>query len=204
MPLDTLLLSWADYLAGATHDLLAFGHTSSVHAGDSHEGWSGEDFLMLAPRPAPRPVSLMELKLPKRFAKRLAVKAVDKAAWLHDAVLDFQETDFFWEARRFARRHAVAEAFGLGVVAGGVWLLTAPPPRRTPAKRQPDPAQAAAAELHARRAGNFPRRVLGAPPLPPVPRAPAAVRLMEDQDPFSGPDDAEADDHWAPDEDGEL
>lgn len=54
---------------------------------------------------------------------------MDKAAWLHDAVLDFQETELFWQARRFARRHFVAEAFGLGALTGAVLLLSAPKPR---------------------------------------------------------------------------
>lgn len=197
MPVDNLLINFADFLTG---DAVVHGHSVLGHGLDGHESLSdtGADFLALPVRGPSSgskiAASFFELNLPKHYAKRLATKAVNKAAWFHDAVVDFQETDFFWEARRFARRHVVAEAFGLGALAGGVLLLTAPAPKRPPPQAPKETTQDALAQLSARRAGPPSRRTLGAPPLPPVPRAPAAVRIMEGEDPSSGPDGNEAED----------
>ena len=129
MPLDADVLSSAFGDAGPhldafvsvplQHDPLAVSSNSDV----------ASDFLMLPGSGrkfhSQHFTSMLEWH-PPRLARRLATKAVNKAAWFHDAVVDFQETEFFWQAHRFARKHVVAEAFGLGVVTGGVLLLTAP------------------------------------------------------------------------------
>ncbi|CAK9075274.1 unnamed protein product [Durusdinium trenchii] len=134
-----MVLEWLSSLdvADAPHvDPLAhfLGHLEIGHGASS-----GSDFLMLGQTDEhlshhvhhDHPTSMLEV-LPRRYARKLATKAVNKAAWLHDAVVDFQETELFWQAHRFARRHVVAEAFGLGAVTGGLLLLTAPSPSPRP------------------------------------------------------------------------
>eukprot|EP00434_Breviolum_minutum_P017398 symbB.v1.2.015363.t1/scaffold1139.1/size135665/2 len=134
MPLDADVLSSAFGHAG-TH--LHDASVSPVSVPVLHDPVAGHaansdvasDFLMLPGSGrkvhSQHFMSMLEWH-PPRLARRLATKAVNKAAWFHDAVVDFQETEFFWQAHRFARKHVVAEAFGLGVVTGGVLLLTAP------------------------------------------------------------------------------
>ncbi|CAJ1356128.1 unnamed protein product [Effrenium voratum] len=161
-----MLLDWLADWIGAPH-LVPHDLSHSVHGADA-----GADFLMLGARGTGHVGATSFLAVPKMH--RLATKAVDKAAWFHDAVVDFQETDLFWQARRFARRHLVAETFGLGVAAGTVLLLTAPTPKKRP-KARPDPREAGLAELRARRAGHAPPRRTAS--LPRVPRAPAAVEM---------------------------
>eukprot|EP00439_Symbiodinium_sp_Y106_P059613 s496_g8.t1 len=123
MPVENVLFDFADFLTAG--DAVVHSHSVLGHGVDGHESVAdtGSHFLALPVRGPSSgskvAASFFELNLPKHYAKRLATKAVNKAAWFHDAVVDFQETDFFWEARRFARRHVVAEAFGLGALAGG-------------------------------------------------------------------------------------
>ena len=115
MPLDADVLSSAFGHAG-TH--LHDASVSPVSVPVLHDPVAGHaansdvasDFLMLPGSGrkvhSQHFMSMLEWH-PPRLARRLATKAVNKA-------------------HRFARKHVVAEAFGLGVVTGGVLLLTAP------------------------------------------------------------------------------
>merc|ERR1740121_1507704 len=41
------------------------------------------------------------------------------------AAAELRETELWWQAQRLVRRHAVAEAFGVGALAGGAFLAAA-------------------------------------------------------------------------------
>lgn len=51
-----------------------------------------------------------------------------RVARLRAAATDFQDTELWWQTRRLLRRHMWAEAFGVGVIAGGVALAATPAP----------------------------------------------------------------------------
>lgn len=149
--MDALLAAFSPDISG--HDGLqtSFADTG-VPTFAEHPHDAASEFLMLPGQKIHHTaLATSLLGSPHGFARRLATKAVNKAAWFHDAVVDFQETEFFWQAQKFARRHVVAEAFGLGVVTGGVLLLTAPPSAAPKTMRSVAPAPLSQATLTAGR-----------------------------------------------------
>mmetsp|Transcript_48618 Transcript_48618/g.145189 ORF Transcript_48618/g.145189 Transcript_48618/m.145189 type:complete len:150 (-) Transcript_48618:48-497(-) len=87
-----------------------------------------------------------------------------KAAWVHDASVDFTHTQLWHRGRRFVRRHMAAECFGVGALVGGAALLVTPGEQ---AEGKLPPAEAARVAFEARRRrGKVLHPPVQAPPRP--------------------------------------
>eukprot|EP00435_Cladocopium_sp_Y103_P029467 s1286_g7.t1 len=99
MPLDVLLAAFSPDISG--HDGLqtSFADAGVLTSAGSHPHDAASEFLMLPGQKLHHTaLATSLLGSPHGFARRLATKAVNKAAWFHDAVVDFQETELFWQA----------------------------------------------------------------------------------------------------------
>lgn len=80
--------------------------------------------------------------------------------WLHGAHTDFKRTRLFYKMRhqffQFDKKHAVAEAFGVGALVSGVVIFSLPAASPTPAK---SPRDAAVDNFKARRSQQAPEEI---------------------------------------------
>jgi len=90
------------------------------------------------------PTGLLDLDMP-----RSALKA--KLDWVHTFAEDMRDTELWYQLWRFRRRHARAEAFGLGGLLGGVALVGASSVRSLCSASDDSEAAKIAAAVEARR-----------------------------------------------------